>query len=484
MLAKPLLHRGEILHRLPRLIARELLGRVLELLHLLHELGGERLTQQLLRFVKLSCETAVERTRLFELLLERRRLLLQILHAFSHRPLLFGDGPCLLGGFVAHRALLSAALGVGGRAVASPSTVAALAAVARRVVGALLERALRGGSRLRFAHGGIGGVPGHCSSLFHRRDLENQLAAFAPLRPGRVVDRHDLHVERVTSFQLTRAQIESCGAVPYSRRAGRQRLSNDRLSSGVARLPTLQLDVRDAMIVADREAQRNSIVAGNERVGGGRHELHAWRRVGIHFQLEGKRDVGDRSGHTERAPAPLAALPRLEAAREGVATGAKSDRLLVTHQLNGSQFGRRAAGDVDDRTARHARRLANGEALRCPSEVRGVCRPHRDRPHERPVCHAYDRRVRRRPTIRDHEREIATYRSDDHFRDTGARHLKCGRPPAFTRRALHQRHHRAARRRNLELQRLTAHDLRRKRAELDLRQERAAPGLDWKKERQ
>src|SRR5262249_60262362 len=122
-----LLHRREIFERLLGLVAGQFLRGVLELLHLLHELGRERLTQHVLRLTKLSRETAVQRTGGFELLLEGRRLRLEILDSLGEGALLLGYGPRLFGRLVAHLVLLAPALRFGRRRALVALRVRALA---------------------------------------------------------------------------------------------------------------------------------------------------------------------------------------------------------------------------------------------------------------------------------------------------------------------------------------------------------------------
>ena len=169
LLAQLLLHRLKILQRLLRLLARQLLRRVLELLHLRHELWRQRVSQQLLRFLKLPREAAVERTRLFELLLDCGGSLLELLHLIGEVSLILGDGLRLLGRVVAHRALLAVRVVRVARRILSGLPL--LRPIARRVVRPLLERLLRGGRGLRLADGRIHRGTRDGAAFLHRRDL-------------------------------------------------------------------------------------------------------------------------------------------------------------------------------------------------------------------------------------------------------------------------------------------------------------------------
>src|SRR5262249_11605734 len=123
--------------------------RVLELFHLRHHLGRERVAEQLLRFLKLTRQTAVERARLLELLLDRRGRVLELLHLIGEIPLILRDRLRLLGRIIAHRALLAAVV----VRVALSILPRTLRSVTRGIAGTLLERLLRRRRRLRLADG-------------------------------------------------------------------------------------------------------------------------------------------------------------------------------------------------------------------------------------------------------------------------------------------------------------------------------------------
>ena len=144
--------------------------RVVELLHLGEQLGRERVAQQLLRFLQLPRETAVERVRLLELLLERGRGLLELLDLVGERALVLRDGLRLLRRVVAHVALLVA--GAVRRARRRFLRRVALRPIARRVARPLLKRLLRGGRLLRLADGRVHRRARDGAALFHRRNLQ------------------------------------------------------------------------------------------------------------------------------------------------------------------------------------------------------------------------------------------------------------------------------------------------------------------------
>ena len=122
-----------------RLIARQLLRRVVELLHLRQQLGRERVAQHRLRFLELARESAVERARLLELLLERGGGLLELLDLIGERALILRDGLGFLRGVVAHRCPSCCRRRWRSRRILR---CAALRAIARRVARALLKRLL------------------------------------------------------------------------------------------------------------------------------------------------------------------------------------------------------------------------------------------------------------------------------------------------------------------------------------------------------
>ena len=254
LLAQLLLHRLQIFERLLRLIARQILRRVLELFHLLHELRCQRLTKELLCVAQLTRQTAIQSPRLLELLFQSRRLLLEVLHALGERALLLGDRTRLFGGFVTHRAVLpTVCFGVGGGCgFAALRAIGALAPILRRIIGSLLQRSLRGRRGLCLAYRRIGGIASHGATLLHRRDLEQQLATLALLRPWRVVGRDHLDVQCVPGLQITRRQIQNRRAVPNGRLCGSDRLHDHRLRGAVALLPALHLDAGDAVIIRRR----------------------------------------------------------------------------------------------------------------------------------------------------------------------------------------------------------------------------------------
>src|SRR5205823_5228189 len=149
---EPLLHLGQVAHRLARAVAVHLLRCALELLHLRHQLGGHRLSKERLRLAELAGERAVERARRLELLLELLRRLTKLLHAIGHRALLLREPTRLLGVLVAHSLLrlllrFTSPLRRALRTLRAPS-VARLRA--RRFVRALRERLLRGRRGARF----------------------------------------------------------------------------------------------------------------------------------------------------------------------------------------------------------------------------------------------------------------------------------------------------------------------------------------------
>src|SRR6185437_12515162 len=127
--------------------------------------------------------------RLLELLLQRGRGLLEILHAIGERTLILGYRLRLLGLLVAHRVLLA----VGARRAARGVLGCVLErAIARRIARAVLDRLLGLRGRRRLAHSAIRRFASQRPTFLHGRDLQQQLAALAELAPRRVVRRHDL----------------------------------------------------------------------------------------------------------------------------------------------------------------------------------------------------------------------------------------------------------------------------------------------------
>ena len=183
--------------------------------------------------------------------------------------------------------------------------------------------------------------------------------------------------------------------------------------AGVRLAPRDQLDAREAVVVGRRRAQRDLVVARDDRVDRRRHQLDARRRIGHDLELERRRHVGDRAARC-RSRATRSA--RSCAPRSGPRTRDRSRASETVSptaaESNVAQRGRRAAGDLDDRALRHARRLADGEPFGRPAEIRGIRRAHRDGADERTVGHAHDRRVARRAAVGRDDRQIAAQRTD------------------------------------------------------------------------
>src|SRR5262249_42962863 len=179
LLTQLLLHRLQILERRLRLLARELLCGVIQLLHLRHELWRERVAKQLLRFLELPGQAAVERARLLELLLDRRRRLLKLLHLVCEVALILRDGLRFFGRVVAHRAsfVAGATVRVARRLLAGGP----LRAIACGFARTLLERLLSRRGRFRLAHRGIERWARDGATLFPRWNIELGRAALALL---------------------------------------------------------------------------------------------------------------------------------------------------------------------------------------------------------------------------------------------------------------------------------------------------------------
>ena len=153
------------------------------------------------------------------------------------------------------------------------------------------------------------------------------------------------------------------------------------------------------------------------------------------------------------------------------------DRLLCADKLDSAQLRRRTTREIDDRSLRHARRLADGKTLRRPPQVRWVRRAHRDAADEGAICHPNDCRIGRGAAVGHDERQRATDRSEVRLRHAVARHRYGRRAPSLARRALRERDLRAAAGSNLHHQLFAAHHSRREAEELQLGQQGAVPRL-------
>src|SRR5687768_13479712 len=185
LLLQPLLHLRQIAQRIARLLAVHLLRRILELLHLCHELGRERLSQQRLRLVQLAGERRVERTSGLELLLELLRRLAQPLDAVRHLTLLLRERPGTLGALVVHRLLRLLRRAGALRRALPPLRTAVAGLGTRRLIGALREGPLRRRCRTRFLRRGVAQHARLGAALLERRTLDDQVATHATLAPRR-----------------------------------------------------------------------------------------------------------------------------------------------------------------------------------------------------------------------------------------------------------------------------------------------------------
>ena len=189
LLLHALLHLRQVAQRIARLLAVQLLRRVLELQHLRLHLWRERLAQQRLRFAELPRQRRVERSRRLELLLEILRRVAELLHALRHGALLLREGSRLLRALERHVPLrLRRRRGRG-----APRLLAVLARAlpglrACRLVRALRQRALRARGGARFLHRRITQGARAGAELLGRGATHHQLAAHAALCPRRCID--------------------------------------------------------------------------------------------------------------------------------------------------------------------------------------------------------------------------------------------------------------------------------------------------------
>src|SRR5436190_304701 len=299
---EPLLHLREVAQRIARLLAVHLLRGILELLHLRHQLGGQRLAEQRLRFAELSRERRVERTGGLELLLELLRRLSELLHAIRHAALLLGERTRPLGALVVHRLL-----GIRRRARALRRALAALRAAltrlgARRLVGALRERLLRRGRGARFLRRRIAEHACFRAAFLDRRALDDQVAAHAALRPRRCIHDFGTDAHRVARLELQRGDVEPGGAHPRRAHRARHRLPDSRPVTARTQARDAQRQRSDPVVVRCRESQSDALRRREHGVSLGSRDLRARRRVDEHLEPERRGQGDDGPARRRRQP--------------------------------------------------------------------------------------------------------------------------------------------------------------------------------------
>ena len=446
LLTHPLLHLREVSHRVARLFAVHLLGCALQLLHLRLHLRRERLTQQRLGFAQLSRKRRVQRPGRFQLLLEVLRRLAKLLHAVGHRALLVRERASLLRTLEAHvaprrgrrrRARAGAVLGAPHR------TLARLRA--RRLGGALRERALRRGHRTRLLHRRIAQGSRTGAQFLGRRATYHELAAHAALTPRRPIRGLGSNAHGLARLERDCGDVEDGCSRPRWTSVS----SDTLLGAGVGFTRDAHGDAREAVIVRSRDAQLESRTGGEHRVAPWLGEVHARHGVGDHDEIERWRQVRNvaplrrgRPLQLHRAKcqqAPGKALPRREECVARVTRFRQRDRT----ERHGC-----ATRNVQRRAARHSHRFARRQCFRRPPEIRRIGDAHGHGAHEWPVGSVHDHAVARRPAVRGDEAEIAPQRLQRPPGDASAVHAQRITSPWLSRLSRVEHDLRTARRMN------------------------------------
>ncbi len=224
--------------------------------------------------------------------------------------------------------------------------------------------------------------------------------------------------------------------------------------------PAPERDRAQPVIVDRGHAEDRARVGEHDRVARGREHLHARRRIGDDLELQRRRHIGDEPLPAAGAPRPASALARRHAPDEGVAVARQADGVAGVRQRDRRELGGGAPADGQQRPARHARRLADGDGLGRTLEIRGIGGADRHVPHERAVGDAHHHGVARAATIAGDEHEVGI--DGAQHRGGGAIvHREALGRPRRPRAALGEHERSPLRRPNADAQALTAKHRRR-----------------------
>ena len=262
LLAQLLLHLREVAQRVARLFAVHLLRRILQLLHLRHQLRRHRLPKQRLRLTELTCERRVQGSGGLELLLELLRRLSKLLHTIGHRSLLLRETPRLFCGLEVHGTLLLATR------IGCILRTTCPRLCARRLIRPLRERLLLlcGGQRL--FDSGLAECTRGGALLLAGSSTQNDLATHTTLRPRRRVHGFGAHRHRVARREVQRVDIHARTASPTRANAAPERLHDGR---GIAHTGAHDAERyrRHTVIVGHQYGELHRIARHEQGVSGG-----------------------------------------------------------------------------------------------------------------------------------------------------------------------------------------------------------------------